>query len=79
MRSTATHRRPSVCGQPTGKKLTYRIIADCFVQADQITDEWLVRDQGAIVRQLGWEPVDFARDLIAREGGPELCTKPALA
>ena len=23
---------------------------------DQINDEWLIRDQGAIVRQLGWDP-----------------------
>lgn len=76
--STATHSRPGVYGAPTGKRLIYRIIADCFAQADQITDEWLVRDQGAIVRQLGWEPREFARDLIAREGGPENCVQPYL-
>ena len=76
--STATHARPGVYGAPTGRRLVYRIIADCFAQANRITDEWLIRDQGAIVRQLGHDPRDFARDLIAREGGPERCVRPFL-
>ncbi len=74
--STATHSRPGIYGAPTGKRLTYRIIADCHARNEVIDDEWLIRDQGAIVRQLGWEPRDFARDLIAREGGPEACVRP---
>ena len=74
--STATHTHPGVYGAPTGKKLHYRIIADCHAINNQINDEWLIRDQGAIVRQLGIDPKDFARDLIAREGGPEACVKP---
>lgn len=78
LHSTATHSNPGVYGAPTGKKLHYRIIADCFAQANRITDEWLIRDQGAIVRQLGWDPQDFARDLITREGGPENCVQPYL-
>ena len=32
---------------------------------NQIADEWLVRDQGAIVRQLGIEPKRYAAGLIA--------------
>lgn len=76
LHSTATHANPGVYGAPTGKRLSYRIIADCHARANQIDDEWLIRDQGAIVRQLGWEPKDFARDLIAREGGPEACVRP---
>lgn len=76
--STATHTNPGVYGAPTGKKLRYRIIADCYARANTITDEWLVRDQGAIVRQLGWDPKDYARDLIEREGGPEHCVTPYL-
>ncbi len=60
----------------TGKSLVYRIIADCAARENQIFDEWLIRDQGAIVRQMGWEPKAFAADLIAREGGPEACVKP---
>ncbi len=74
--STATHARPGVYGAPTGRRLVYRILADCAARHDQIYDEWLVRDQGAIVRQLGLEPQAYARELIAREGGPEHCVKP---
>ncbi len=74
--STATHARDGMYGKATGKKLVYRIIADCAVRDNAIYDEWLIRDQGAIVRQVGWEPKDFARDLIVREGGPESCVKP---
>ena len=76
LHSTATHTNPGVYGAPTGTKLRYRIIADCHAIANQINDEWLIRDQGAIVRQLGWDPKDYARDLIAREGGPEACVQP---
>jgi hypothetical protein len=74
--STATHLGDGMFGRATGKKLTYRIIADCHAINNQINDEWLIRDQGAIVRQMGWDPVEFSRDLIEREGGPEKCTKP---
>ncbi|MFN6978807.1 MAG: ester cyclase, partial [Gemmobacter sp.] len=74
--STATHSGAGAYGAPTGRRLRYRIIADCFAIDDAITDEWLIRDQGAIVRQMGWDPRDFARDQIAREGGPEACVKP---
>lgn len=73
---TATHAGSGVYGVATGTLLRYRILADCAIRADRVDDEWLVRDQGAIVRQMGWEPKDFARDLIRREGGPERCVWP---
>lgn len=73
---TATHSAAGVYGAPTGAKLRYRILADCHARANCIDDEWLVRDQGAIVRQLGLDPRDYARDLIAKEGGPEACVAP---
>jgi hypothetical protein len=58
------------------RSCVYRIHADCHAKDNVIDDEWLIRDQGAIVRQLGWEPKDYARDLIEREGGAEACVKP---
>ena len=73
---TATHTGAGMYGAPTGRKLSYRIIADCWCRANGVHDEWLVRDQGAIVRQMGGEPKDWTRALIAREGGPEACVKP---
>ena len=74
--SQATHAGDGVYGKATGKRLLYRILADCHAVDNQINDEWLIRDQGAIVRQLGWTPKDYAADLIAREGGPDACTPP---
>ncbi|NOD64712.1 MULTISPECIES: ester cyclase [unclassified Ruegeria] len=74
--STATHLADGVYGKATGKQLRYRILADCHAIDNQINDEWLIRDQGAIVRQMGWDPKEYAADLIAREGGPENCVKP---
>ncbi|WP_316015879.1 nuclear transport factor 2 family protein [Roseobacter sp. HKCCA0434] len=74
--STATHTGDGMYGKATGRRLTYRIIADCHAIGQTIDDEWLIRDQGAIVRQMGWEPRAFAADLIAREGGPEQCVRP---
>ena len=74
--STATHTRDGVYGKASGKKLVYRIIADCAAKNNSIFDEWLIRDLGAIVRQMGWDPKTFAADLIAREGGPAKCVMP---
>jgi len=74
--STATHLGDGAYGKATGKRLAYRIIADCHAIKNQINDEWLIRDQGAIVRQMGWDPEEFARDQIEREGGAKDCTKP---
>jgi len=74
--STATHLGDGVYGKATGKKLQYRIIADCHAINNQINDEWLIRDQGAIVRQMGWDPASYARALIEREGGPDQCVRP---
>ena len=76
LHSTATHSRDGVYGAATGTKLDYRIMADCHAIDNQINDEWLIRDQGAIVRQLGWDPRTYAADLIAREGGPGACVQP---
>ena len=74
--STATHLADGVYGKASGKKLTYRIIADCHAINDQINDEWLIRDQTAIVNQIGWDAREYAADLIAREGGPEKAVRP---
>lgn len=73
---TATHTHPGMYGAPTGRKLAYRILADCWCRENMVKDEWLVRDQGAIVLQMGEDIRDWTRALIAREGGPEACVRP---
>ncbi|MEL7100286.1 MAG: nuclear transport factor 2 family protein [Pseudomonadota bacterium] len=74
--STATHAADGVYGKASGKQLRYRIIADCHAINDQINDEWLIRDQTAIVRQLGWDAKEYAANLIEAEGGPDACVRP---
>ncbi|WP_108835864.1 ester cyclase [Tateyamaria sp. Alg231-49] len=74
--STATHTADGVYGPASGKKLQYRIIADCHAINNQINDEWLIRDQTAVVNQIGWDAKEYAADLIAREGGPEKAVRP---
>jgi hypothetical protein len=74
--TTATHSRDGAFGPATGRKFVVRVIADCAAKDDVIYDEWLVRDYGGIVRQLGMEPKAYARALIEREGGPAKASKP---
>lgn len=63
-------------GRPTGQRIVERVIADCYCIRDQITDEWLVYDHGASVRQRGVHPRDAAAIQIAEEGGPDHCVRP---
>jgi hypothetical protein len=74
--STATHAADGAFGAATGKRFTVRVIADCAARDDTIYDEWLVRDYGGMVRQLGSDPETYARMLIRREGGPEKASRP---
>ena len=79
--STATHLGHGQFGGATGKKLVYRTIADCHAHACrecgwQIDDEWLIRDIGAIVRQLGSDPRSFAEESIEREGAAAMRARP---
>ena len=74
--SVATHTGDGAYGRTSGRKVRYRVIADCHARDNCIDDEWIIRDQGAIVRQIGWDPNDYARHLIEVEGGPERCVRP---
>ena len=74
--TTGTHSRDGLFGKASGKQFKIRVIADCAAKDNTIFDEWLIRDYGGIVRQLGGEPRAFAKKLIRCEGGPEKCSKP---
>lgn len=73
---TATHTGDGAFGPASGRRLSFRAIADCHVRDNVIDDEWLARDQGAICLQMGIEPQAFARSIIEREGGPEAALRP---
>ena len=67
--SKGTHLGDGFYGKPTKKDIYYRVIADCACKNNQVYDEWIVRDQGAMVRQLGYTPKEFAKQIIEKEGG----------
>ena len=56
----------SVYGPPTGKTVTRQGIAHCFVKANRIVEEWICRDELAMVLQLGHDPVALAKDITAK-------------
>ena len=74
--SKATHLNDGIYGEATGKTLKYRVIADCACKNNQVYDEWLVRDQGAIVRQLNIDPKQHAAKVIENQGGKDKCPAP---
>ena len=67
--SKGTHLGNGFYGKPSGKDIYYRVIADCACKENQVYDEWIVRDQGAMVRQIGYSPKEFAKKIIESEGG----------
>jgi len=54
--TTATHSQDGAFGKATGRRFKVRVIADCAAKDNTIFDEWLIRDYGGIVRQLGKQP-----------------------
>ena len=74
--TVGTHAGAGLFGPPTGKRTAFRAIADCYATANAITDEWVVRDYGAVARQLGVEPREAARLMIEEEGGHERAARP---
>lgn len=61
--STAHHSGCGPYGAPTGRKLRYRVIADCVVRENRIIEEWLVRDELSIVRQLGLDEAALVKEI----------------
>ena len=60
--NTGTNTGYSPWGAPTGKRVTFLAIANCFVENNRIIEEWLVRDTAALVRQLGLDLWTAARE-----------------
>lgn len=59
--SPMTNQGPSAFGPATGRRVRILTIADCVVENGVITREWLVRDNGGLVEQLGFDPLVVAR------------------
>jgi len=59
--SRSTNVGRTAWGPGTGKRTSIRFVADCISRDNRIHTEWLVRDNGAAVRQLGYDPHVIAR------------------
>ncbi len=62
--SVMRHTGAGSYGPATNRMLKTRIIADCWVVNQVVTEEWLVRDQAAFARGLGMEPQALARQMM---------------
>lgn len=60
---TGTHTGYWVYGAPTGRDWVSRTIAHCTVQDGKVVEEWLVRDEYAVLQSLGLDPDQVAWDL----------------
>lgn len=63
--SRSTHVGRSILGPGTGRRSSIRFAADCVIRENRIHTEWLVRDSGAQVRQLGFDLHEAARRIAA--------------
>jgi predicted ester cyclase len=59
--SNATNQGSTSYGKATGKKISFRTIADCKIANNKIYEEWLVRDNLHILQQLDFDPVAMAK------------------
>jgi predicted ester cyclase len=59
--SRSTNVGRTAWGPGTGRRTSIRFVADCISRDNRIHTEWLVRDNGAAVRQLGYDPHLVAR------------------
>ena len=57
----------SIYGPPTGRKVVRRGIAHCFVKENRIVEEWIARDELALIRQLGFDEHELVRKMGSRD------------
>ncbi len=64
---TGRHTEPGMYGKPTYRTFAARTIADCMVFENRIYREWLVRDNMALIVQLGLDRDAFALAAAQRQ------------
>lgn len=57
-------------GPATGRKAQFKVIAHCVVKDNKVIEEWLVRDNYALVEQLGFEPSKVVKKIAAKQPEP---------
>lgn len=64
--NNATHLGPWTYGPATGKDWANRGVAHCVIQDGLVTEEWVIRDEFAVLQDLGMDPYVVAADLAKR-------------
>lgn len=59
--SVMTHRGEGLFGKPTGARVAAYTLADCVYQRNKNINEYLVRDNAGIVRQIGQDVREYAQ------------------
>jgi len=65
--SEMTNLGPSEFGPPTGKKVRFHTVADCLCFENKIIEEWLMRDNLAIVNGLGLDAEAIATEQAQKD------------
>ncbi len=60
---SGTHTGYWTYGPPTGRDWMSRTVAHCLVQDNKVLEEWLVRDEWAVLEGLGLDPYQVAAEL----------------
>lgn len=67
----------SVYGPPTSRNVVRQGIAHCLVKDNMIVEEWICRDELAMVLQLGHDPIELAKQMTAKAASSGL-KRPAI-
>ncbi len=61
------HTEYGMWGKPTGRSFVTRTVADCMILENKIYREWVVRDNMALLVQLGVDPHAYAQTLARQK------------
>lgn len=64
--NNATHLGPWTYGPPTGRNWVNRGMAHCLVQDNKVVEEWVIRDEFAVLQDLGIDPFMIAAELLKK-------------
>ncbi|MEM7128073.1 MAG: ester cyclase [Chloroflexota bacterium] len=56
----------SIYGPPTGRRVQRYGVAHCLVNENRVVEEWICRDELALVNQLGYDPHQLAHAMIQK-------------
>ena len=64
--NNATHSGPWTYGAATGRDWVNRGMAHCLVRDNKVVEEWVIRDEFAVLQCLGMDPYEVAAELSER-------------